>query len=98
MKKDLCKTPIFARLLCQAQSLILKILNVFMWLKFLPALNSNKNIHFSKVLTILESHHVHFAGRKGVRSLTYSVNTLNPPSLNAKIARSLSSKPTLITN
>ncbi|MBT8373043.1 MAG: hypothetical protein KJO34_18910, partial [Deltaproteobacteria bacterium] len=29
--------------------LILEILNVFLWLKFPPALNLNKNEHFSKV-------------------------------------------------
>ncbi len=29
---DLCKTPSFAQFLCQAQILILKILNVFLWL------------------------------------------------------------------
>jgi hypothetical protein len=33
----------------QAQILILKILNVFMRLKFSPSLNLNKNEHFSKV-------------------------------------------------
>jgi hypothetical protein len=33
----------------QAQILILEILNVFLWLKFSPFLNLNKNEHFSKV-------------------------------------------------
>jgi putative transposase len=42
-KGDLCKTSLFARFLCQAQILILKILNVFQWLKFSPSLNLNKN-------------------------------------------------------
>jgi hypothetical protein len=32
-----------------AQILILKILNIFLWLKFSPSLNLNKNEHFSKV-------------------------------------------------
>ena len=57
--RDLCKTPPFAQFLCQAQILILKILNVFLWLKFSPSLNLNKIENFSKVsnqkgLTILE--------------------------------------------
>ncbi len=47
--RDLCKTPPFAQLLCQAQILILKILRVFLWLKFSPSLNLNKIEHFSKV-------------------------------------------------
>jgi hypothetical protein len=47
--RDLCKTPPFAQFLCQAQILILKILNVFLWLKFSPSLNLNKIEHFSKV-------------------------------------------------
>ncbi len=46
---DLCKTPPFAQFLCQAQILILKILDVFLWLKFSPSLNLNKIEHFSKV-------------------------------------------------
>ncbi len=33
----------------QAQILILEILYVFLWLKFSPSLNLNKNEHFSKV-------------------------------------------------
>jgi hypothetical protein len=37
---------------CQAQILILKILNVFLWLKFSPSLNLNKIEHFSKVSII----------------------------------------------
>jgi hypothetical protein len=49
---DLCKTLPFARFLCQAQILILKILNVFLWLKFLPSLKLNKIEHFSKVSNI----------------------------------------------
>ncbi len=57
--RDLCKTPPFAQFLCLAQILILKILHVFLWLKFSPSLNLNKIEHFSKVsnqkgLTILE--------------------------------------------
>ena len=72
--RDLCKTPPFAQFLClpcemrsqflwgQAQILILKILHVFLWLKFSPSLNLNpakSGKHFSKVsnqkgLTILE--------------------------------------------
>jgi hypothetical protein len=47
--RDLCKTPLFAQFLRQPQILILKILNVFLWLKFSPSLNLNKNEHFSKV-------------------------------------------------
>ncbi len=47
--RDLCKTPPFAQFLCQAQILILKILNVFLWLKFSHSLNLNKIEHFSKV-------------------------------------------------
>jgi len=46
---DLCKTPLFAQSLRQAQILILKILNVFLWLKFSPSLALNKNERFSKV-------------------------------------------------
>jgi len=38
------KTPLFARFLCQAQILILEILQVFLWLKLSPSLNSNKSI------------------------------------------------------
>ncbi len=41
--------PLFARFLCQVQILILEILEVFLWLRFSPCLNSNKNIRFSKV-------------------------------------------------
>ena len=60
--RDLCKTPPFAQFLCQAQILILKILHVFLWLKFSPSLNLNpakSGKHFSKVsihkgFTILE--------------------------------------------
>jgi prepilin-type N-terminal cleavage/methylation domain-containing protein len=69
--RDLCKTPPFAQFLCLpcemrslflwglAQILILKILHVFLWLKFSPSLNLNKIEHVSKVsnqkgLTILE--------------------------------------------
>ena len=47
--RDLCKTPPFAQFRRQAQILILKILNVFLWLKFSPSLNLNKIEHFSKV-------------------------------------------------
>jgi hypothetical protein len=56
--RDLCKMPLLARFLRQAQILILKILNVFLRLKFSPSLNLNKNEHFSKVslrgLTLLQ--------------------------------------------
>jgi len=48
-ERDLCKTLLFAQFLRQAQILILEILNVFLWLKFSPSLNLNKNEHFSKV-------------------------------------------------
>jgi len=66
--RDLCKTPPFARFLClpremrslflwgQAQILILKILHVFLWLKFSPSLNLNpakSGKHFSKVSSLL---------------------------------------------
>jgi hypothetical protein len=40
----------FARFLRQAQILNLEILNIFLWLKFLSSLNTNRNYHFSKVL------------------------------------------------
>jgi len=40
-----------AQSLRQAQILILEILNVFLWLKFLPSLTLNKIEHFSKVST-----------------------------------------------
>jgi hypothetical protein len=52
--RDRCKTPLFARFLRQAQNLILEILNVFLWLKLSPSLNSDKNMHFSKVSLILK--------------------------------------------
>ncbi len=48
MNRDLCKTPSFAQFLCQAQILILKILDVFLWLKFSPSLNLNKIERFAK--------------------------------------------------
>jgi len=48
-KRDLCKTPPFSQFLRQAQILILKILNVFLWLKFSLSLALNKIGHFSKV-------------------------------------------------
>ncbi len=41
--RDLCKTPFFARFLCQTQILILEIFNVFLRLKLSPSLNSNPN-------------------------------------------------------
>jgi hypothetical protein len=41
--------PPFAQFLCQTQILILKILNVFLWLKFSPSLALNKIERFSKV-------------------------------------------------
>ncbi len=37
--RDLCKTPPFAQFRRQTQILILKILNVFLWLKFSSSLN-----------------------------------------------------------
>ena len=49
MKRDLCKTALFPRFLRQAQISILEIFNIFLWLRFSPSLNSNKNYHFSKV-------------------------------------------------
>ncbi|TSA56616.1 MAG: hypothetical protein D4R45_00545 [Planctomycetaceae bacterium] len=49
IKRDLCETPPFAQFRRQAQILILKILNVFLRLKFLPSLNLNELEHFSKV-------------------------------------------------
>jgi hypothetical protein len=49
MNRDLCKTPPFAQFRRQAQILILKILNVFLWLKFSPFLVLNKIERFSKV-------------------------------------------------
>jgi hypothetical protein len=42
-QRDLCKTPLFAKFLRQAQNLILEILNVFLWLKLSPFLNLNNN-------------------------------------------------------
>jgi len=47
--RDLCKTPPFAQFRRQAQILILKILNVFLWLKFSPFLALNKIERFAKV-------------------------------------------------
>jgi hypothetical protein len=48
-QRDLCETSSFAQFLRQAQILILKILHVFLRLKFSPSLNLNKIEHFSKV-------------------------------------------------
>jgi hypothetical protein len=55
-KRDLCKTPPFARFPRQTQILILEILNVFLRLKFSSSpddgtcsLNLNEIEHFSKV-------------------------------------------------
>jgi len=50
--RDLCKTALFILFLRQAQISILKIFNIFLWLKFSPSLNSNKNYPFSKVSLI----------------------------------------------
>ena len=50
---DLCKTLPFAQSRRQSQILILKILNVFLWLKFSPSLALNKIEHFSKVSVVL---------------------------------------------
>jgi len=47
--RDLCKTPPFAQFLRQTQILILEILDVCLWLKFLSSLALNKIEHFSKV-------------------------------------------------
>ncbi len=47
--RDLRKTALYVRFLRQAQISILKILHVFLWLKFSPSLNSNINYHFSEV-------------------------------------------------
>ncbi len=47
--RDLCKTSPFAQFLRQTQILILKILNVFLRLKFSSSLNLNKIDHFSEV-------------------------------------------------
>jgi len=38
--------PHFTQSLCQAQILILKILNVFLWLKFSPSLILDELEHF----------------------------------------------------
>jgi len=46
---DLCITPPFARLLRQAQILILEIFNVFLWLKLSPSLYLAKIGRSSKV-------------------------------------------------
>jgi len=46
---DLCKTPPFAQFRRQTQILILKIRNVFLWLKFSPFLALNKIERFAKV-------------------------------------------------
>ena len=46
---DLWKMPLIAQFLRHVQISILKILNLFLRLKFLPSLNLNKNEHFSKV-------------------------------------------------
>jgi len=39
----MCETLLFAQFLCQAQILILEILQVFLWLKLSLSLNLNKN-------------------------------------------------------
>gem|GEM_PF-559239 len=57
ISRDLCKTSLFAQFLCQAQILILEIFDIFLWLKFSPSLDLNKNKHLSKVspgYTLLE--------------------------------------------
>ncbi len=48
-KRDLCKTASFAQSLRWAQILVLKILDVFLRLRFSPAFNLGKTDHFSKV-------------------------------------------------
>jgi hypothetical protein len=47
--RGLGKMALFARFLRQTQISILEILHIFLWLKFSPSLNSNKNYLFSKV-------------------------------------------------
>lgn len=47
--QGLCKTLTFARFLCHAQILILKIRHVLLGLKFSPSLNFNEILHFSRV-------------------------------------------------
>jgi len=54
--RDLCKTPTFAQSLRQAQISILKIFNIFLWLKFSLSLTLNKIEHFSKVSFIVRRH------------------------------------------
>jgi hypothetical protein len=73
--RDLCKTPPFAQFRRQTQILILKILNVFLWLKFSPSLALNKIGHFSKVsmiaavvLFMLQSGEAQAANLKYVRT------------------------------
>ncbi len=51
-QRDLSKTPSFIQFRRQAQILILKILNVFLWLKFSPFLDLNKIERFAKVSQI----------------------------------------------
>jgi len=46
MPRNLCKMPPFAQFQRQTQILILKILDVFLWLKFSPSLILNKTEHF----------------------------------------------------
>jgi len=43
------ETALFIQFLRQAQISILEIFYIFLWLKFSPSLNLNKNYHFSKV-------------------------------------------------
>jgi hypothetical protein len=63
--RDLCKTPLFAQFPCHTQILILKILNVFLWLRFSRSLNLNKNEHFSNVsITALRAVVPHFRFKK----------------------------------
>ena len=68
--RDLGKTPSFAQFLRQAQILILKILTVFLWLKFSPSLTLNKIEHFSKV-SISEKP----PGYLAAPAVTYPINT-----------------------
>jgi len=53
----------------QAQILILEILNVFLWLKFSPSLNLNKNEHFSKVSDSFLTGKLRPSGQKGTTPL-----------------------------
>ena len=76
---DLCKTSLFVRFLCQAKFLILKILNVFLWLKISPSSNSNKNSYFSKVSIFC---YVLGFARKLINNLSYQFIDIQIKNLN----------------